>query len=196
MELKKTITSIFMVPTLKIDKDDLKKNGYLNGYLSDARRDVQYKDCVYVLFKPSNLNAFREFLDKEHERTKDIIDDYDYEDGFVVLVYKLNDKWKDDFLLVMEGLYSRTSEEFQKQFPKKIAIVRNHLQRDEVSLQHRIFRKTQDLKEYWEDRLDVVFTDDMEVWDGFNYQNEILDLDNIKNQRDENNRVIKEQSEN
>jgi hypothetical protein len=176
-----------MVPTLKIDKDELKKNGYLNGYLSDARRDVQYKECVYILFKPSNLNAFREFLDKEHERTRDIIDDYDYEDGFVVLVYKLNNKWKHDFGLIREGLYSRTSDEFKRQFPKKIAIVRNHLQRDEVSLQHRIFNKTQDLREYWEDRLDVEFTDDMEVWEGFDIDREVLDLDKIKQDKDENN---------
>ena len=90
MELKKTITSIFMVPTLKIDRDKLKENGYLNGYMSDVRRDVQYKDAVYLLFQPSNLDRFREFLINESERTRQLIDDYDYEDGFVVVVYTLD----------------------------------------------------------------------------------------------------------
>jgi hypothetical protein len=180
MDVKKTITTIFMVPTLKIDRVQLKKNNYINAYLSDVRRDVQYKDAVYLLFKPGNLNTFREFLDKEYERTKDILDDYDYEDGYVVVVYKLNSKWKKDFLLVKEGAYSRTSEEFKKQFPKTIEITRNFVQRDEISLQHRIFMKTIDLKEYWEDKLDINFTDDMEVWDGFNIENEVLDLDKLK----------------
>lgn len=180
MDVKKTITSIFMVPTLKINKDQLKKNDFINGYLSDLRRDVQYKDSVYLLFKPSNLNIFREFLDKEYERTKDIIDDYDYEEGFVVVVYKLDKKWKNDFLLVREGLYSKTSEEFQNQFPTKITIVRGNLERRELSLQHRIFNKTADLKEYWEDKLDVVFSEDMEVWEGFHIENEALDLDKLK----------------
>jgi hypothetical protein len=180
MDVKKTITSIFIVPTLKIDKNQLKINNYINGYLSDVRRDIQYKDSVYVLFKPGNLNTFREFLDKEYERTRDVLDDYDYEDGFVVVVYKLNSKWKKDFLLVKEGLYSKTSEEFQRLFPKTVEITRNFLRKDEISLQHRIFKKTQDLKDYWEDKLDIIFTDDMEVWEGFHIEKEMLDLDKLK----------------
>jgi hypothetical protein len=180
MELKKTITSIFMVPTLKINRDKLKENGYLNGYMSDVRRDVQYQNAVYLLFQPSNLDKFREFLDGEAERTKQIIDDYDYEDGFVVVVYTLDKKWKKDFALVREGLYSRTSKEFQDSFPKVIKIIKNGLHRDEISLQFRIFNKTDDLRSYWEDRLDMEFTEDMEVWDGFDIENEVLDLDKIK----------------
>jgi hypothetical protein len=180
MELKKTITSIFMVPTLKIDRDKLKENGYLNGYMSDVRRDVQYKDAVYLLFQPSNLDRFREFLINESERTRQLIDDYDYEDGFVVVVYTLDKKWKKDFALVREGLYSQTSKEFQDSFPKVIKIIKSGLHRDEISLQFRIFNKTEDLRKYWEDRLDMEFTENMEVWDGFNIDNEELDLDKIK----------------
>jgi hypothetical protein len=180
MELKKTITSIFIVPTLKIDRDKLKENGYLNGYMSDVRRDVQYENAVYLLFKPDNLDKFREFIDNEHERTNQLIDDYDYEDGFVVVVFTLDKKWKKDFALVREGLYSQTSKEFQESFPKIIKIIKGGLHRDEISLQYRIFRKTEDLRKYWEDRLDMEFTDDMEVWDGFDIENEVLDLDKIK----------------
>jgi hypothetical protein len=180
MELKKTITSIFIVPTLKINRDKLKENGYLNGYLSDVRRDIQYQNSVYLLFQPRNIDQFREFLDSEAERTKQIIDDYDYEDGFVVVVYTLDKKWKKDFALVREGLYSKASKEFQDSFPKVIKIIKNGLHKDEISLQYRIFNKTQDLREYWESRLDIEFTDDMEVWDGFDIENEILDLNKIK----------------
>ena len=180
MELKKTITSIFIVPTLKINRDKLKENGYLNGYMNDVRRDVQYENAVYLLFKPDNFDRFREFLVDEYERTNQLIDDYDYEDGFVVIVFTLDKKWKKDFKLVREGLYSQTSKEFQDSFPKVIKIIKNGLQRDEISLQYRIFRKTEDLRKYWEDRLDMEFTDDMEVWDGFDIENEVLDLDKIK----------------
>ena len=180
MELKKTITSIFIVPTLKINRDKLKENGYLNGYFSDVRRDIQYQNAVYLLFKPGNLDKFREFLDNEAARTKQIIDDYDYEEGFVVVVYTLDKKWKKDFALIKEGLYSKTSKEFQDSFPKVIKIMKNNLHKDEISLQYRIFNKTQDLREYWENRLGIEFTNDMEVWDGFDIENEILDLDKIK----------------
>lgn len=183
MSIKITITSIFMVPTLKIDREGLSENGFINGYLSDSRRDVQHRNAVYLLFKPDNLDKFREFLDNEYERTTYILDDYDYEDGYVVVVYQLNPMWREDFMLVREGMYSRTSKEFQKDFPKVIKIMKNGLHRDEISLQYRIFNKTFDLKDYWETKLDINFTDDMEVWNGFDINKETLDLDTVKQEQ-------------
>jgi hypothetical protein len=64
-------------------------------------------------------------------------------------------------------------------FPKVLKVMKNGLHRDEISLQYRIFNKTQDLREYWEERLGMELTDDMEVWNGFDNRNEELDLDNI-----------------
>ena len=180
MELKKTITSIFMVPTLKIDKKDLTGNRFINGYIYDERKDVQYKNAVYLLFKPENLDKFREFLDKEHERTKDVLDDYDYEDGFVVVVYALNKKWSKDFGLIKEGLYSQTSKEFQKLFPRTIALQKGKVIKDEITLQHRVFNKAPDLRSYWEQKIDMSFTEDMEVWNGFDIINETLNLEKLK----------------
>tara|TARA_R110000868_G_scaffold75049_4_gene216817 strand:- start:501 stop:1058 length:558 start_codon:yes stop_codon:yes gene_type:complete len=183
MELKKTITSIFMVPTLKIHRDDFIENNFLNAYLEDIRRDVQYENAVYLLFKPVNFDRFREFLTKEYDRTKDILDDYDYEEGYVVLVYQLNKKWNKDFDIVKQGKYSETSQDFQNVFSKVIKVVNNGLRRDEISLQYRIFNKADELRKYWEDKLDVYFTDDMELWRTFVYEDEVLDLDKIKQQQ-------------
>jgi hypothetical protein len=42
MERKHTITSVFIVPTLSIGKDKLLDNGFLNGYIKDGKRDIQY----------------------------------------------------------------------------------------------------------------------------------------------------------
>jgi hypothetical protein len=180
MELKKTITSIFMVPTLSINRDKLKDNEFINAYINDGRREVQFENCIYLLFSPKDLDKFKEFLDGEYERTAAIIDDYDYEDGFVVLVYELNKKFKKDFALVREGKYSKTSKEFQSMFPKVIKIKKNGLHRDEISLQYRVFNKTEDLRKYWEEKIGVEFDDTMEVWQGFIEENETLNLDKIK----------------
>lgn len=175
-----------MVPTLKVPKDALRGNGFINAYIKDARREDQYKDSIYLLFKPTDLDKFREFLDSEYERTKTIIEDYDYEDGFVVVVYQLNDKYKKDFNLIKEGKYSKTSEEFQKLFPKVIKIVRNGLHKDEISLQYRIFNKNEDLVSFWEEKLGIdlkeVVGKDFEVWEGWDEKKEILELDKIKEQ--------------
>jgi hypothetical protein len=186
MEIKKNITSIFMVPTLKVPKDALKGNGFINAYVKDARREDQYKESIYLLFKPDNLDKFREFLDGEYERTKAVIEDYDYEDGYVVVVYQLNDKYKKDFNLIKQGRYSKTSIEFQKLFPKVVKITRNGLHKDEISLQYRIFNKNEDLINFWEEKLGIDFNSvigkDFEVWEGWDEQNEILNLNKIKEQ--------------
>jgi hypothetical protein len=180
MEIKKTITSIFIVPTLSIGREKLADNGFINGYIKDGKREVQYEDCVYLLFKPKDLDKFRDFLDIEYERTKSIIDDYDYEDGFVVIVYMLNSKLEKDFQLIKKGKYSKTSTAFQSIFPKVVKLKRNGLYKDEISLQYRIFNKTEDLRKYWEDLLDAELDADMEVWGTFIEKDEILNIDKIK----------------
>jgi len=182
MELKKTITSIFMVPTLKIDREKLKNNEFINAYIKDGNRDVQYKNAIYLVFNPKDLDKFKVFLDDEYERTKSIIDDYDYEGGFVVLVYELNKKFITDFGLVKLGRYSKTSPEFQALFPKVIKFNRNGVNRDEISLQYRVFNQTEDLREYWGEKLGVEFDDSMEVWQGFIEENETLSIDKLKEQ--------------
>lgn len=184
MEIKKNITSIFMVPTLKVPKDALRGNGFINAYVRDVRKEDHYDECIYLLFKPENLDKFREFLDNEYERTKAVIEDYDYEDGYVVVVYQLDDKYKKDFTLVKQGKYSKTSLQFQKLFPKVIKITRNGLHKDEISLQYRIFNKAEDLISFWEEKLGIDFAeivgDDFEVWEGWDESKEILELDKIK----------------
>ena len=54
------------------------------------------------------------------------------------------------------------------------------MNKDEISLQYRVFNKTEDLKTYWEEKLGVDFDDDWEVWDGFDLDKETLNLDKIK----------------
>lgn len=180
MEIKKTITSIFIVPTLSIGKEKLTDNEFINGYIKDGRKEIQYDNCIYLLFKPKSLDKFRLFLDEEYERTKSIIDDYDYEDGYVVVVYKLNDKLNDDIKLIKEGKYSQTSPKFQEIFPKIVKVQKGNRTYEQVSTQYRIFNKTEDLRKYWEEKLDIDFDDDMEVWGGFFEENEIMDLDKLK----------------
>lgn len=174
MEITKTVTTIFMAPTLKIPKDALKENGFLNAFVKDLNKDIQYENAVYLLFHPKDADKFREFLDGEYERTKDIIEDYDYPSGFVVVVYKLNPLFKEDFGLIRRGKYSQTSPDFQIQFPKVIKIIHNGLHRDEISLQVRVFKKTEDMVKYWEEKLGVTFSKTQEVWEGFDEKKEVL----------------------
>jgi len=180
MSNKLTISSIFMVPTLKIDKDKLKDHNFINGFIGD-KTGPSYEDSVYLLFKPKDLYKFQIFIDEEYERKdSNIIEDYDYDGGYVVLIYKLNKKYNRDFELVKKGKYSKTSQEFQNLFSKVKKVIKNGLHKDEISLQYRIFNKSDDLRVYWEDRIGKDFTPDMEIWEGFDEYNEIFDIERYK----------------
>jgi len=182
---KNTISTIFLVPTLKIPKDLLIDNGFINGYAEEESGEHNYPFSVHLLFKPKNLDKFREFLEGEYERTKDVIEDYDFED-YIVVVYKLNKKFQKDFELIHIGKYSHTSPEFQKLFPasKKI-LTPDGLHRDEISLQIRIFKKTEDLQSHWIEKLGMTneinkWNDSFEVWEGFNIEKETLNFNKLK----------------
>lgn len=177
----KTISTIFIAPTLNIPRKDKEENGFLNAYIKDVNKEINYKDAVYLLYKPTDMFRFNKFLEEEKAKNKNILDDYDYEGGYVVVVYKLDNKFKDDFELIREGKYSRTSDKFQKAFPKVIKIKDSRgLHKDELSLQFRIFNKTNDLKEFWEAKFGMKFTPNMEVWGGWNEEAETLDINTIK----------------
>ena len=115
-----------------------------------------------------------------------MIEDYDYEDGYVVVVYQLDGKYKKDFNLIKQGSYSKTSNDFQKLFPKIIKITKNGLHKDEISLQYRIFNKAEDLVTFWEDKLGIDLEDtvgkNFEVWEGWDESKEILEINKIKEQ--------------
>src|SRR5690349_2707436 len=172
MEIKKTTTSIFMVPTLKINKDRLYDHSFINAFIKDINREAEYENAVYLLFKPTDFTAFNHFVNTEYDRTSQIIDDYDYDGGYVVLIYILNPDYLEDFELIKQGKYSKTSSKFQELFPKVVKIIKNGLHKDEVSLQHKIFRKSGDLREYWEERIGTQLPEEMEVWEKFIEENE------------------------
>jgi len=206
-KIKKNISSIFIVPTLKISREGLKNNGFINGYIADSRKEVQYENCCYLLFKPNNIEKFRDFLDNEYDRTLhekyQVIDDYDYEDDYVVVVYKLDPRFKEDYDKVKQGKYSKTSDKFKELFPKTLKLYKEGKQRETYSLQYRIFKKDSDLKADLQSKIygtyednygkQVPYTgnweDHWEVWDGWDEEKEILNLDKIKENERKNNKL-------
>ena len=180
MEIKKTITTIFMVPTLKITSGRLTSNGFINGYCKDSHRDIQYENAVYLLFQPKDLDRFRSFLDIEYERTKSVIEDYDYEDGYVVVVYKLDPEYQKDFDMIRQGKYSLTSKAFQSLFPQKMTQKRSGLRKEQWTLQFMVFNRRQEMITYWENKLGMRLDKNQELWHMFSEEEETLDLNKIK----------------
>jgi len=173
MELKRTITSIFIMPTLGINRDKLTEHGFINAY-SKMIGDVDHENCIFILFKPSNPEKFQQFIDSEYERTDILISDSHIKD-YVILTYHLNVKYNKDFQLIRQGKYSKTSKEFQNLFPEKIKIKN----KEKLSIQFRIFNKTDDLRDYWEERTGIYLKEDMEMWDGYREEEETLNIEKL-----------------
>ncbi|WP_439504901.1 hypothetical protein [Sediminibacterium sp.] len=171
--IKKTNTSIFLVPTLKIPKNTLKENGFINAFIKDETIDIAFEGSIFLLFRPEYPSRFRNFLNMEYNRTTSIIAEFDKKLGLVVLVYKLNPLFESDYSLIKKGEYSKTSKDFQKIFSNSIEIKVDGITRKELSLQYRVFNKTPDLIEYWK-KNNIGYHSDMEIWHPFDEKKESL----------------------
>src|SRR6266498_2837841 len=147
-----TYTTMFLVPCLGIAPKTLEENGFMDGYLDDMNREIRYENSLYLLFKPTSMEKFNQFLILENERTPNLVDDYDYEGGYIVLVYRLESKYLNDYQLFLESKYSMFSNELKKAIPKIVKIMQGNLHRDILSIPYRVVNRTNDIIQYWEEK--------------------------------------------
>lgn len=180
MTIKKTITSMFLVPTLGLDKPLLRQYNYINSY-SDMKDKVYEYDphVVYIVFKPSSKIMFKGFLENLYKYNNSILEDFNLDDDYVVIVFHLNEEFNRDYELVKISKYSKTSPEFKKLFPVKVHSTKDGKTSTRDSLQTLVFRKDKGLLNYWQNKIGATFGDDMEVWYEFDLEKETLDFDKI-----------------
>lgn len=174
-----TATNIFVVPTLGIQRQKLLDVGLLNAYIKDEMRE--YEGVVYLLFAPKNMERFEEFLGEERKKNK-VIDEYDYPGGLVMVVFKYPEKIKEDVELIMQGKFSKTSSTYKNMILKSYTITTMGRQREEITIQHQIFSKSQSIMDYWYDILGLTFEKDSEVWEIYT-EKEIFNENTLKQWR-------------
>lgn len=179
---KHNCSTLFLLYPLGLERRKIIEFGFKSAYIADASKDVGYENPVFLLFKPDSMTMFQAFADSEylrvnpHTDTFDLVEDYDYEKGYVVLLYQFPEEFKEDYERFLEGKYSRFSKKFKATYPKMIKIPNNGIPKDVISLPYKIVNNTKkvreeiehrgelDLKEELEKRLGVTFTSDMELW--------------------------------
>jgi hypothetical protein len=135
----------------------IKKYGFIEAYLYDENRTSTSSRVVYCLFKPPNFQEFEEFVKMEIEDKVDIVDEYDYPNGHVILVYKFPEIYNNDYDLILQGKYSKCSDAFKSLFP----ITKS---KTELTIYALVFYHESKLKSAVEDDLNVKFDKDMEFW--------------------------------
>lgn len=174
---KMTISNIFIQPIFKIGRENIVKNGLINTFFFNNERNIVYDDYVlHLLFKPEDQIRFSGFVAEERQRLGGLfLDEYDYEGGYTVLVYKIPDKYNDDIKLLLEGRYSELSDTLMNDIPRTVRVVlRQGVRKDETYLAHLIHERNKGLRDLWENLLDVDLPKDSEVWNRFTEEEETL----------------------
>ena len=179
-----TTTTLLLLPAIGTRRQILVKYGFVNGYLDDRCHEIHYENAVYLLFKPDSFDRFEFHLQRERE-SQNLLAEYDYDGGYIVLVYQILERFADQYLLFLEGKYSKFSAEYQEAFPKFIRTMdkKTGAMEDQLSLQYQIFNKSEALQNMWSRILQVKFSElgpEMEVWGLPDMEKESLDIDKVR----------------
>lgn len=108
----KTRTSYFLVPVLGFKSKHLREAGFINGYCFIKDPDKKsMKDCIYLLFKPSDQTKLGELIE---EYKDNIIDEIDYDKGYTALVCPFPAKYINDKNLFWKGKFSKMSKSYRE----------------------------------------------------------------------------------
>lgn len=180
---RKNCTTIFLLPGIGHTRQELLKYGFQAAYLDDINHSVHYENAVYVLFKPENRLIFDNFVLKEHNTAKQLLEDYDYEGGYTVMVYLFNERFMPEYDLFLQGKYSEFRPEYIKLFPKTVKVMDPEIRMEtmKTSLQQHIFTRSKLIKKYWEKKIGEKIPDNMELWSSPDMSKEVLDITLFQN---------------
>jgi len=155
--------------------------GLVNSYLEDVDNDIYVGDYLLVLLKPNDYDFLEILIDNQDRENINFVGEYDYEGGWVVLVYSIPEKWKEDFTKFKDGRYSALSEDFKSQHDKHVIIN----MRKKETIQYLVFYKDTKFKKDVEEYFDVVFSEEDELWEKPLTVKETLNISKIKEKLNE-----------
>jgi hypothetical protein len=175
---KWTKTTSFLLPACGLDVAILFDHGFVNAYLDDEDYDKQSSDEVdiFLLFEPDDMGSNFEMLCEVLRNHENFLDEYDPEEGKVIIRFKLNDRWKHIKEELLTSKYSKIDRDYVGEFFKPKVVIGqdmygNMLYKDSVNYQ--ILTKSPVLKERWEEKLATKLYDHEEVCSKLSMQEEV-----------------------
>lgn len=116
VELKYNRCTRFLLPSLKLREEFLLNMGFVNAYIQDHEYDIRWdlEGCLFLLFKPGNLNNEFEDFSESLRNLSNFRDEYDIQEG-VVFVLEIPDKYKNIFNTFVDGTYSKFDKNYIKE---------------------------------------------------------------------------------
>lgn len=155
--------------------------GMVNSYLKDKSREDLEGELLFVLFKPIDFDYFELFLEQQ-AALEHFIEDYDYTNGYVVLVYKIPEYLKSDFELFKQGKYSKFSDLIKNCYEKQVVTFLKPIS----TFQWDVFNKAKSLRKELEEFLETQIEKGSELWQLPDVEKECLNIQQfIKPNKDE-----------
>lgn len=164
-----TSSSLFALPMLNIAISRLGKY-FLNCFVKDSEYDTIIDRPMFLLFKyeykDKEEGTFCKKIHNELIAKKEFITYYyvgDINDSkSIMYLFNVDEEFDHDYRMFLDGKYSHFRPEFKEKFPKYYVDTNTHKQ--EKTIVGQVLFKSKELKKYWSEKLDVVLTDEDEVW--------------------------------
>ncbi len=154
-------TTLFLKPLIKLNNIELNNNGFLNAYVGVYSQEGEnWGNNLYLVFDIKQISIpFREkLMELENYASMDL------EGSEIICKFNLDDYAINNIMIpFIHGKYSKICKSYvDANFPKKK--LDNVTKKLVTSNNWKVFYKDPSLRKYWEDRIGVEFTEDMEVW--------------------------------
>lgn len=169
---------LFLLRPLDLQRNVLKELGFIESYLKDADNTTSsVENPIFLLFKPEQFEKLESFIREQYDRKDEVLmEDYDYEGGYTVLLYSFPEKWKKDYKLFTYGKYSKLSKEFTELFAEK-----NKVQGVQIhEMQWMIITKDENWIVAMNDILGTELTAEDELWKAVDLEKETLKINEIR----------------
>ncbi len=177
---KENISTIFLLPAVEIPetvKDKFYEQGFISTYLTCNKLSYPF-EVIYILFNPGEFSIDYNYFERMLINNPNYIEVFDLGNNLVLYVYKIPDKFKEDYNLFLQGKYSKFSKEYKKLFPERSYIIgtdkkpirdHNGKYKTEMSPFHHVFNRSDYIKSKWADKIgyeidDPIF-DNLELYD-------------------------------
>lgn len=186
VERKSNVSEMLLLPCIKLKQDLMRQFsefGFVNSYLYCERYWHDF-NTIYLVFKPTEFSLGFFTFCREMEKNINFVEIVD-EPSTVILVYKIPAKFGTDYLLFLNGAYSKTSPDFKACFQMKIykqgpkgELLKTEAgsYQTEHTMYYHIFNKTEHLRNQWISALgdDIRLPKDMELYDKCDISKETL----------------------
>lgn len=169
--------------------DILRKVGFVDSYSSDPSimnilTLSENQRLLFLLFKNKKMNL--EQIDKVVKDLAivpvDTVFSYELVNDYAMIVIDFPEKYTTDYDNIVNGKYSKLTDSFKDKFPVSREVFNSKKERigKEYTIYYHIFNKTDWLKNFWMERLNLIELDEkLELWQKPDEDDLIFNLKNI-----------------